>query len=110
MNASSFSGHHIVIYAETSLLVSALNKGREKCCGPTTKAIEAIYRVANELHVFPTFAALPSTPLKLTAPNKPIPRPVASWLNHLRPTADLAASVLAYVNHWASLQRKTALE
>ena len=65
---------HVVIYAESSLLVSALNKGREKCCGPTTKVIEAIYRVANELHVFPTFAVWPSTPFGPTVPNKPIPR------------------------------------
>ena len=100
MNTDSFGGHHLVIYAESSFLVSALNKGREKCCGFfTTKVIEAIYRLSNELHVFPTIAAWPTAPLGLAAPTKPIPRPVALWLNNLRPTADLGASVLAYVNH-----------
>ena len=98
-DTDSFGGHHVVIYAESSFLVSALNKGREKCCGFTMKVIEAIYRLANELHVFPTFAARPAAPLGLAAPTKPIPRPVASCLNHLPPTADLGASVLAYVKH-----------
>ena len=98
-DTDSFGGHHVVIYAESSILVSALNKGREKCCGFTAKVIEAIYRLASELHPFPTFAVRPAAPLGLAAPTKTIPRPVASWLNHLRPTTDLGASVLAYVKH-----------